>query len=338
MPNTGDTGRPNRHPTMADVAAKVGVSRALVSIVFRGKEGASQETRDRVFQAAAELGYHPDTAAQLLRSHRSRHLGVLYTPAEPFHVDLIEAIYPMAEKHGYDVVLGAQTPTRAMTKAVEELLGFRTAAVLLLGDATLAEVTRLAARVPLVAVGPHLRGDAFDTVSSDDSRGARLAVEHLVELGHRHIVHVDGGVKAGAADRRRGYRAVMRKHGLPATIIPGAYTEESGALAARELLRCDPLPTAVFAGNDRCAVGIVHALRRFGLTVPGDVSVVGFDGSRAAQLPHIDLTTVRQDISGTAEAAVESAIERLDDGRTEAKHVIRKTQLIVRGTTAPPKR
>ncbi len=181
-------------------------------------------------------------------------------------MDLIEAIYPMAEKHGYDVVLGAQTPTRAMTKAVEELLGFRTAAVLLLGDATLAEVTRLAARVPLVAVGPHLRGDAFDTVSSDDSRGARLAVEHLVELGHRHIVHVDGGVKAGAADRRRGYRTVMRKHGLPATIIPGAYTEESGALAARELLRCDPLPTAVFAGNDRCAVGIVHALRRFGLT------------------------------------------------------------------------
>lgn len=99
-----------------------------------------------------------------------------------------------------------------------------------------------------------------------------------------------------------------------------------------------PLPTAVVAGNDGRAVGIVHALRRFGLTVPGDISVGGFCGSRPSQLPHIDLTTVRQDISGTAEAAVKSPIERFDDGRTEAKHVIRKTDLIVPGTTVLPKR
>lgn len=321
---------------MADVAAAVGVSRALVSIVFRGKEGASQETRERVFQAAAELGYHPDTAAQLLRSHRSRHLGVLYTAVEPFHADLIEAIYPMAEKHGYDVVLGAQTTTRDLTKAVEELLGFRTGAVLLLGTATLAQATRLATRVPVVAVGPHLRGDDFDTVSSDDSRGARLAVDHLVELGHRDVVHIDGGSLAGAASRRRGYRTAVRNHGLAATVISGDYTEESGADAARELLRCDPLPTAVFAGNDRCAMGLLHALRRIGLTVPGDISVVGFDDSRAARLPHIDLTTVRQDIAAIAEAAVDSALERLD-GRTDAKHVVLRTHLVARGTTAVPR-
>jgi DNA-binding LacI/PurR family transcriptional regulator len=133
----------------------------------------------------------------------------------------------------------------------------------------------------------------------------------------------------------------MRGHGLAehVHVVPGDYTEESGALAARKLFRMDPLPTAVFAANDRCAVGLLHALRCMGVTVPGDISVVGFvgfDGSRAAQLPHIDLTTVRQDIPRTAEAAIDTALERLDEERTEAKQVVLKTQLIVRGTTAPP--
>lgn len=328
-----------RRPTMADVAERVGVSRALVSLVFRGKEGASQQTRERVFQAAAELGYRPDTAAQLLRSRRSRHLGALYIPTEPFHADVIDALYPVAEKNGYDVVLGALTQTRDVTKATEDLLGFRCEAVLLISEDSISpRLTELAAQVPLVVVGPHPHGPRFDTVRSDDTRGARLAVDHLVSLGHRRIVHIDGGHGAAAADRRRGYRNAMRKHGLAENvhIITGDYTEESGALAVRELFRLDPLPTAVFACNDRCAVGLLHALRRMGVTVPGDISIVGFDGSRAAQLPHIDLTTVRQDIPGTAEAAIETALERLDGERTEARQVVLKTQLIVRSTTAPP--
>lgn len=324
---------------MADVAERVGVSRALVSLVFRGKEGASKKTRERVFEAARELGYRPDTAAQLLRSRRSRHLGALYIPIEPYHADVIDAIYPVAEKNGYDVVLGALTANRDVTKATEDLLGFRCEAVLLIGvETTQAQLTTLATQVPLVVVGPHQHGPQFDTVRSDDIRGARQAVDHLVSLGHRRIVHIDGGHGPAAADRRRGYRNAMRKHGLAEHIhvIPGDYTEESGALAAQELFRLDCLPTAVFAANDRCAIGLLHALRRIGLTVPGDISIVGFDGSRAAQLPHIGLTTVRQDIPGTAEAAIDTALERLDEERTEAKQVVLRTQLIVRGTTAPP--
>jgi DNA-binding LacI/PurR family transcriptional regulator len=328
-----------RRPTMADVAERVGVSRALVSLVFRGKEGASQQTRERVFEAARELGYRPDTAAQLLRSRRSRHLGALYVPTEPFHADVIDALYPVAEKNGYDVVLGALTQTRDVTKAAEDLLGFRCEAVLLIGEDSIPpQLPALSAQVPLVVMGPHPHGPRIDTVRSDDVRGARHAVDHLVSLGHRRIVHIDGGQGAAAADRRRGYRNAMRKHGLAehVHVIPGDYTEESGALAAQELFRLDSLPTAVFACNDRCAVGLLHALRRIGVNVPGDISIIGFDGSRAAQLPHIDLTTVRQDIPGTAEAAIDLALERLDDERTEAKQVVLKTQLIVRSTTAPP--
>lgn len=324
---------------MADVADRVGVSRALVSLVFRNKEGASQETRKRVFEAADELGYRPDIAAQLLRSRRSGQIGALYVPTEPFHADVIEALYPVAEKNGYDVVLGALAPTRDLVAATEELIGFRSEAVLLIGlETTRAQLSGLAAQVPLVVIGPHGNGTQFDTVRSDDSRGARQAVDHLVELGHRRIVHIDGGRGQAAADRRRGYRNAMRKHGLvdDIWIISGDYTEECGARAARELFRGSSLPTAVFTANDRCAVGLAHALRRMGVTVPGDISIVGFDGSRAAELPHIDLTTVRQDIAGTVEAAIGIVLERLDEGHAEGKQVVLKTQLVVRGTTAPP--
>src|SRR5690348_16911631 len=112
-------------PTMRDVAARVGVSQALVSLVFRNAPGASSETRERVFRAAAELGYRPDTAAQVLRRSRSRHIGVLYTMRQPWDVDLVEAIYPAAERHGYHIVLGALGPGRDERRADEELLAYR---------------------------------------------------------------------------------------------------------------------------------------------------------------------------------------------------------------------
>src|ERR1700761_9577768 len=114
-----------RRPTMPAVAAHVGVSQTLVSLVLRNAPGASAETRERVMRAAAELGYRPDTAAQVLRRNRSRHIGVLFTMRQPFDVDLVEAIYPAAERRGYHVVLGAIGAGRNDRQAVEELLAFR---------------------------------------------------------------------------------------------------------------------------------------------------------------------------------------------------------------------
>src|SRR5437764_9572185 len=114
-----------KRPTMTDVAARVGVSRALVSLVFRNQPGASRQTRERVFEAAAELGYRPDSAAQLLSRSRSRVLGVMMTVRNPFHADLVEGIYPAAERFGYDVLLSATSPTRHEKKAVDALLSHR---------------------------------------------------------------------------------------------------------------------------------------------------------------------------------------------------------------------
>jgi DNA-binding LacI/PurR family transcriptional regulator len=325
---------------MHDVAARVGVSQALVSLVFRNAPGASAETRERVFRAAAEIGYRPHTAAQLLRRTRSRHIGVLFTLQQPYDVDLVDALYPAAEHLGYHVVLGAMLPTRDERQAAQDLLDYRSEALILTGPRSdspaLAELTK---NVPVVEIGRRLRDDTIDVVRVADDRGGAHAVDHLVGLGHRDIVHIDGGRLPGAADRRRGYRSAMRKHRLDRHIrvLPGDYTEESGARAARQLLSEEELPTAVFAGNDRCAHGVLDTLIREGVDVPGDVSVVGYDDSRTAKLSFIDLTTIRQDATQMAEHAVQAAVERLDHGRTSGRDIVLDPHLVVRTSTAPPR-
>lgn len=312
----------------------------MVSLVFRNAPGASPETRERVFRAAAELGYRPDTAAQVLRRSRSRHIGVLFTLRQPWDVDLVEAIYPAAERHGYRVVLGALGAERDERKAVEELLAYRCEAIILLGPVTEAvQLAAVAEQTPVVDIARRGASDGVDVVRVADEPGARLAVDHLVGLGHRAIVHVDGGKLPGSAYRRRGYRQAMRRHqlGKEICVLPGDHTEESGAAAARKLIKNGALPTAIFASNDRCAHGVLVTLVRAGIDVPGDVSVVGYDDSGIARLSFIDLTTVRQDVKQIAEIAVQAVVERLDQGRATAREIVLDPTLVIRGTTAAPR-
>ena len=323
---------------MADVANRAGVSRTLVSTIFRDIPGASAQTRQRVMQAAEELGYRPDAAAQMLRRNRSMNLGVLFTSRHAFDLEFIEYIYPAAEQHGYHVVLGAMTSTRDEYKAVEELLSYHCEALILLGpDLDAAQLNRIAERVPVVEVGRFVEGAGIDVVRTDDDSGVAQVVDYLVGLGHQKILHVDGGRMPSAAGRRNGYETAMRKHGLAEQIriIGGDYTEESGALAAAEILAGSDLPTAVIAGNDRCALGLLDSLRQGGLKVPADISVVGYDDSRLARLSFVDLTSVRQDIRQMADLAVKAAAERLDGKRTEVAQFILPPSLAVRSTTGP---
>jgi DNA-binding LacI/PurR family transcriptional regulator len=338
---TSGAGRQTRskRPTLEDVAARSGVSRALVSIVMRDVPGASAATRERVLGVAAELGYRPDARAQLLARSRSRQLGVVFTAFHAFHADLLDGLYQSAGTAGYELILSAQTPNRDETSAVETLLAYRCDAVILLGpDSPTCRLTDLAARVPLVVVGRRLPGDGAGVVRTSDHLGMRLAVDHLVALGHTEIAHLDGGRSPKAADRRRGYRQAMRRHGLGerARVHAGGQTAEAGAAAAQALLGDGPLPTAVVAYNDDCAVALVDGLRRAGLAVPGDVSVVGYDDSSLSRLPYVDLTTVGQDARRQAEIAVERAIARLDGGDDAGTEIVLAPHLVVRGTTTAP--
>jgi DNA-binding LacI/PurR family transcriptional regulator len=321
---------------MRDVARHVGVSQTLVSLVLRNRPGPSEQSRARILQAAAELGYHPDIAAQVLRSNRSRRLGVLFSMQQPYEVDLVQALYPAADRHGYSIVLGAMVPGRDERATIEDLIGARCEAVILIAPSSQRrQLSDLASRLPVIGIGRCLRGTTVDVVRSAGIRGAQLAVDHLAGLGHREIVHIDGGSAPGAADRRRGYHAAMTRHGLGehTRVLPGAFTEEAGAAAARELLQGGHLPTAVFAANDRCAEGLIYTLVRAGIDLPERISVVGYDDSRTARRSYLDLTTIRQDATEMADLAVEAVAERLERGRTDPREIVIEPSLVIRSST-----
>jgi len=327
-----------RRPTLEDVAERAGVSRALVSIVMRDVPGASVQTRERVRRAADEIGYRPDPRARRLRQHRTKLIGVTFAAGQEFHADLVDGVYAAAEEIGYDVVLSGVTPHRDEPRAVRTLIDDRCEGVVLIGPRMAArDLVDLAGRVPTVALARRIRG--VDAVRSDDTAGAAMAVDHLHGLGHREIVFLDGGRAPGAAERRRGYRRAMDDAALRERTLPGGLTEREGAAAAAAMLASQALPTAVIAFNDRCALGVLDVLIRAGVTVPQQVSIVGFDDSPLAGLAHIDLTTIGQDSAGLARAAVARLVGRLDNTPTDGGvvDVVRRPSLIVRGSTAPPR-
>lgn len=324
--------------TMADVAERAGVSRALVSIVFRGVPGASPATRERVMQAAADLDYRPDQRARLLGSNRSRTLGVVFGLHHEFHAEMVEALYREADGTGYDLALGAAAPSRPERRAVQSLLDYRCEAIVLIGP-TLprSAIEELSERVPVVVVARALPRMPVDVVRTDDVAGARLAVEHLAGLGHTSITHVDGRRAPGAAERRRGYRAAMRDLGLTAELVAGGLSENDGERAVPELLT-GPLPTAVTAFNDHCAAGLIAAARAQGVRVPEDISVLGYDNSHVAGLATVGLTTVAQDATTLAASALALSVEQAESApaRVPPREVVVAPRLVSRHSTAQP--
>ena len=330
---------PANQPTMEDVAARAGVSRALVSIVFRDVPGASDATRRRVLAAASELGYPPDRRASRLGRSRTRMVGVVFAFDGDFHAEVVDGLYAAADEHGYEVVLSATTARRSERAAAAALLAERCEAVVLIGPRLpTREIAELAQRVPTVVLLRHLRLATVDTVRTDERAAMDLLVGHLAGLGHERIVHVDGGSAAGAAQRRQAYRSAMTAHGLEPVVRPGGIGEEAGAEAADHLLDAAVRhrPTAVAAFNDRCALGALHRLRAGGLQVPADLSLSGFDDIPAAAYRHLDLTTVHQDADRLGRLAVDRLRARLDHGRPPAAPMLLTPRLVVRGTTAPP--
>ncbi|MFI0732979.1 LacI family DNA-binding transcriptional regulator [Streptomyces sp. NPDC021225] len=331
----GRTGAGSR-PRLEDVAARVGLSTASVSLVLRGAPGPSERTRQRVLKAAADLGYRPDRNASLLARRRTRLLGVMVNIHSPFHAELVEHLHTAAEAVGYDLALSTQTRTRGEDTAVDTLLAFRSEALILLGPAApAATLTALDRKVPVIAVGRRITGAALDVVRTADDDGVGRVVDHLVGLGHRSIAYVDGGRGVIATDRRRGYRTAMRRHGMDghSRVLPGDHTEQSGERAARHLLDDGEPPTAVVAFNDQCAIGVLTALTRAGVAVPREMSVAGYDDDALSRLSCFDLTTVSQGAEEQARRAVAAAVERLDQGRTTPREVVLPPRLVVRGST-----
>lgn len=320
---------------MQDVAAAAGVSKGLVSMVLSGSPGPSPSTTERVLAVAAKLGYRTDRTAALLARRRSRMLGAMLIPSNVFHAEIVERIQTTADAMGYELVLGSFTRSDEEQRAIETLIDFRCEAVLLLGPTMPArKLAEILGGHPAVCVGRPLDLPGVDVVRADDARGMASLVDHLVSLRHRRIVHVDGGPGRIAGLRRQAFVRSMARHGLEAHVLRGGLTEEHGRRAAASL---DPGAgvTAVVAFNDREAVGVMDHFDRAAVRVPDDVSVAGFDDSLVAQLARVDLTSVNQGPQDQARLAVEAAVERLDQGRTERREIVLPARLVIRSSTGP---
>jgi DNA-binding LacI/PurR family transcriptional regulator len=196
-------------------------------------------------------------------------------------------------------------------------------------------IDRIGAVSPLVSASHASKSPVIDSVVTDDVKGARLAVELLVGLGHRDIAHITGGKGAGAYGRVRGFRAAMKAEGLSegARVVEGEFTESGGISGVDELFSSGTRPTAVFAANDQTAIGVLKGLMARGIVVPDDVSVIGYDDTNLAAFEHINLTSVHQQRFLMGTTAMELMLERVVDGRQSARHVTLEPRLTVRGST-----
>ena len=329
----------SHHATMADVAARVGVSRQLVGLAFRHATGVSAETKAKIFVAAEEIGYQPNFAAQSLRRDGSKYIGLAYHTSHSSSEDLLPAIYAQAEYHGFNLMLSAISQNREDQDAINEIIGHRCdGAILISSSLSIATLKRIATKMPLVSISRRVKGVKCGVVASNGESGVLKAVEYLLSLGHKEIAYVDTNEMFEHEFRLEGYLTAMRKANLPTSVITisGDYIESSGAEAAERFLAERKLPTAIVCANDQVALGLVYTFQKAGVRVPTDVSVVGYDDT-ISRLPFLDFTTVHQDAGEIAEAAVKDLAERIKGRTAETQIHLTSANLVVRSSTAKPR-
>jgi len=330
-----------KHPTILDVAEEAGVSKSLVSLVMRDSDRVSASSREAVLEAASKLGYRPNAAARTMVRQRSYVIGVLISNLHnPFFADVIDGIDMTATDSGYRSILTTGNRVAGRERlAVGTLLEMRVDGLILVSPSFHKDFAIEAAKsVPTVLIGKATRAPTVDSVTNDDRQGAAMVVDHLVDLGQRRIAHIDGGIGAGSKPRRTGYQRAMRRHGLETEIqsVQGGFTEEEGSAGMRRLRANGARPTAVFVANDLAAIGVLEVLRSEGLSVPGDISVVGYDNTAMAASHRIGLTTIDQPRHDMGRMAAGIILARINQDSTTASHVILPPKLVVRESTAQP--
>nr|WSX48695.1 LacI family transcriptional regulator [Streptomyces sp. NBC_00974] len=324
---------------ITEVAARAQVSEATVSRVINRRQGVSKKTRDAVEQAMAELGYERQTQGQLVAV-------ITEFVSNPFFADVAERIESALAPHGLKTVLCPAFPGGVQERDfISALVDKGVAAVVFLSasntvegsDTETYELLRQR-RVPYVGInGEFADGVPTPVFSTDDALAAELAVDHLHRLGHRRIGMASGPAGNQPADRRvRGFLESMAKRGIEDPerwVVRQSYTVEGGQAAVGPLLALGA--TAIVAASDYMALGAIRGVRRHGRSVPGDVSVVGYDGSAITEFTDPPLTTVRQPADRLALEVGRSVLALVSNREVPTGELLFDPELVIRATTGP---
>ena len=340
MPGKPAEGRRKTGPSIEDVARLAGVSAQTVSRVSTGSPSVRPATRERVLKAMDRLGYSPNRAARALRSGAFAAIGLIAHRFERTGEALTtEAIVEAAEAQGHSVTLLHVRNTEADTwrhaanrlsdQAIDGLIIIR-------AEGATPESLSLPAGLPVAVAASRLLGH-YPAVMADQLQGSHDAVRHLLELGHRTVHHIAGPADSDpAALRVAAWQRCLSEAGVGAPpLLRGDWSAASGYAAGRQLA-ADPSVSAVYCGNDEMAFGLIRALHEAGRRVPQDVSVVGFDDIALSGYAWPPLTTVQQDFRMIGHELVRLVLDRLQGKPGSGDRVIVPTQLLVRGSTAPP--
>lgn len=335
--------------TIKDIAKAAGVSITTVSRALNGYSDVSEKTRSRIKKLAEELSYRPNAQAQSLILKRTKTIGVILSDLkrsgakDAFPFELLCGINDKAGELNYDIILFSTNPNKQLKKSYSDLCFERNVDGAILqglkvNDPYLAEIIGQP-HFPCVLVDIPVSGERVGHVTTDNLNGARDAVEHLIQLGHRKIGMINGYDEAVVSrERLSGYMLALQQAGIPydpAYVFDGSFSEEGGAGAMQRLLELDSSITAVFCSSDLMALGALETLRHENIAVPERMSVVGYDDISIVSYCSPKLTTVRQDAYELGVQATQMLIDTLE-GRQVKHKVVLSAELITRESTAPP--
>lgn len=330
--------------TIDDVSKRAGVSRSTVSRVIADNGYVSDEKRRAIQEAIAELGYRPNTLAQALRSNRSNMIGaVVVDIGTPYFANMVYGLQRATRKANKALLVSSGYADQDQeARAIIELVDRSCDGILLYLEHPLrpdVEIILRQAQIPVVTIGETRAAIAKGAVTLDNIGGARAAMSCLLEQGHRKIVHLSGQADYGdTIARRAGIEAALAEYGMTMDdihVVGGRFHQDFGYSATRQLLDEDRDFTAVAAGDDDIAAGVLLALREAGKSVPGDVSVIGFDDAFHARHMWPPLTTIRQPIDDIGEAAADMLLTLLGEPGSAEKHKVIETSLVLRDSVGP---
>jgi len=342
--------------TLQDVAREAGVSAMTVSVVMNGARSetrVSDSTRERIREIALRLRYRPNAVAQALSRRRLDTIGVVAEidakEINLYFLEVLKGILESARRHGQNTTVLSIGSWEQEEHRIVKFCDGRVDGIIFIGPILSSQFAKLVAHhVPFVAIHSNSPLEEAQNLESDDEGGAYLMVKYLIGQGHRHIAHFRGNDGLRGADlRHAGYRRALEEAGIryrDDLVFRGRFETASGRDGARRLIsrRRGSLPTAVFCANDNIAYGCMEVLGEFGLTVPQDISVVGFDDALLARMTYPPLTTIRQPVREMGHRAVDLLMPKITDQsenavKSDSSIEVFTVELVVRGSVGSPR-